>query len=164
MNTKFTEHQLEKAHKRLKKWRKTKSFYAGSQLRFKPKFKKLLLKYMKESGKSRAEVCKEFGLYQSLVASWEKQYREVAERACYLHGERKINDVRTRSLAVKEHLEDGVDFDCLAKKYGVKHIQTVKSWVEKYKDNYKYYIQCLPDGVPYISRKICYEPFGETSC
>ena len=164
MNATFSKKQLDKAYKRLKKWRKTKSYYAGSQLRFKPKFKKLLVKYMSEANMSRAEASEEFGLYPSLIMAWERKYGEAVLRTCYLHGERKINDVRTRSLAVKEHLEDGVDLDCLAQKYGVKQSQTVKNWVEKYKDNYKYYIRCLPDGVPYISQKISYEPFEEASC
>ena len=154
--------EQKKALARLKRWRDSKVYYDGVKYVYEEDFKKLVVQYVDKFDVPVSELATELKLYNSLIRAWIEKYDNIKlSRTVYLHGSRTINDVKTRCMAVREHLEYKVPVSDLAKKYGVKHDITIKRWIEKYIDTYKYYIENMPDGVPYISRKVTYKPYEE---
>jgi len=161
----ITEDQIKRAEKRLKRWRKERRRARGNTIIYDDDFKILLVQYMEVTGMSVNEAATEFNLYYSLVDSWRKKYGKY--RSCYLHGGRKMNDVRTRCRAVKEYLEDGKSLEYLADKYGVKSPVSIAQWVDKYSKSYVYFMEVMPDGVPFVSNQPTYAPYnkdGEEVC
>jgi len=143
--------RITKMHNLLKKWIRQKYTYNGSLKIFDEAVKKLMVQYHYESGRSISELANEFNLPYSQIAYWKNKYG--FERTGFYVGERIINDVRTRCLAVKEYIENSEKPENLAQKYGVRSKYTIMNWVEKYIGTYQHYIDTMPDGVPWIANE-----------
>jgi len=97
------------------------------------------------------DLAQDFRIPVATLMYWKTKIGK--DRTGIFIGSRVMNDVRTRCLAVKEILQDGKEAKDIYEKYGVKHPQTVNRWVERYADTYDYFIDTLPDGVPWIAHE-----------
>ena len=143
--------RITKMRNLLNKWKKEKFRYEGSRRVFDDEFKQLLIQYHYESNKTISELANEFGLDYAQIAYWKKQFGY--EPQGFYVGERVLNDVRSRCLAVKEYVENNKEPDELATKYGVRSKYTIIKWVEKYLHTYQHFIDTLPDGVPWLANE-----------
>lgn len=117
-------------------------------------FKKLVVQYIMDTGKSGSSVGRSIDVIPQTVNEWIREFRsEIAEnKVGYLHGSRPRMDVATQCKAVEEHLDGHRTLQSLGEEYHVSP-QTINNWVKKYKDKYKYYIKTLEPGVVQIKEE-----------
>ena len=109
-------------------------------------FKKDILSFHYSSGRSIHSIADELNLTNSMMRGWKRRYGK--QRTAVIYGKGVRNDVRTKALAVQEHIQ-GIESSKLAVKYGVTQ-STIYLWINKYQDKYEEYLD-LSDGIMTIA-------------
>ncbi len=111
-------------------------------------FKTDLLSFHYETGRTINSISDELGLRSQVINKWKRELGK--QRTAVIYGKGVRNDVRTKALAVQEHIQ-GIESSKLAVKYGVTQ-STIYLWINKYEDKYEEYLD-LSDGIMTIAKE-----------
>jgi transposase-like protein len=133
--------------------KKKKDYYLesnGMKKRYREDFKEAVIEFHYRTRTSLYEIAETLGVSPGTPMNWKLKYGK--QMTAYWFGTGLRNDLRTRCLAVEEVI-NGVSIEHLAKKYGVRE-STINKWVDRYYDTYSFYIDHLPDGVPFLMQHL----------
>ncbi len=112
-------------------------------------FKKKVVEFHYQEGLKMSVISKDLEIDPVTLSKWKKEYG--TQKTAYTHGRGVRNDLRTKALAVREHIEGEVSYTDLAKKYNVGK-STIWTWVDQHRHDYKELIN-LPDRVPHLIKE-----------
>lgn len=115
--------------------------------RYPTEVKAAILEIHYKYGVTLNKLSMDLDISNGIVGGWKKALGN--QKTAVLYGKTTRNDIRTISLAVHRHLDLNMSPEHLAEEFHVSK-QTISSWIAKYKDKYKEYLD-LPDGVMIIA-------------
>lgn len=121
----------------------------GERRVFDEQLKKDIIAYHYESGMTPPNLGEALGIAQQSINQWKRKYGK--QQTAFVYGKTLRHDVRTKCLAVQEVIDGGREHADVAIQYNVA-VSTIGTWIHKYKNDYKEYIETLVDGVSVIAK------------
>ena len=112
-------------------------------------FKRMVISFHYQNGVSMQVIGKTLDIHENLISKWKRTFGH--DQTAFVHGKTMRMDVRTKALAVQEHIIGKIKPAIIATKYNVSY-STMLNWINKYSENFQDLLDA-PDGIPYIVKE-----------